>query len=267
MPSVTHSESPTLASGKKRRRDDEGEVQMPFTSASQFNASQNRLALMNNHDRLIFHQAGPSRGTPNSFYNLPRKIIPLSANKRARISDENGHDLDNDVSPHGHPRSSHHHSTLPVSVQVQSHITRPTATRTNSSSLLSACHICHRRPSKKSDLDSFADCEGCGQRTCFVCIRACQGWLPPSYIDRSTHTNMQDTPEDQNRSASFTMHDVDNEEVARQLDQTNAESGGKGAGGWNGNGHRSRICSGCCVEQGSEGDVVCLGCLAVEEGL
>ncbi|KAF3768935.1 hypothetical protein M406DRAFT_344868 [Cryphonectria parasitica EP155] len=41
---------------------------------------------------------------------------------------------------------------------------------------LSPCHICHRRPTKKTELDSFADCEGCGERTCYVCIRECLGW-------------------------------------------------------------------------------------------
>ena len=29
-----------------------------------------------------------------------------------------------------------------------------------------------------------------------------------------------------------------------------------------GTGHRGRICSRCCVEEGMEGEVACLGCLA-----
>jgi hypothetical protein len=40
---------------------------------------------------------------------------------------------------------------------------------------LNPCHICRRKPTAKHELDSFADCEGCGERTCYVCIRECLG--------------------------------------------------------------------------------------------
>ncbi|KAL4789204.1 hypothetical protein BDV19DRAFT_36511 [Aspergillus venezuelensis] len=42
-----------------------------------------------------------------------------------------------------------------------------------SPSLLRACHICHRRPTTKELLEAYADCELCGQRACFVCLRQC----------------------------------------------------------------------------------------------
>ena len=31
-------------------------------------------------------------------------------------------------------------------------------------------------------------------------------------------------------------------------------------------GHRQMVCSGCCVERGVDGDVVCLGCLPYAAG-
>lgn len=45
------------------------------------------------------------------------------------------------------------------------------------SQLLSPCHICHRRPTTTLVLDSFADCAHCGSRTCYVCLRQCEGLL------------------------------------------------------------------------------------------
>ena len=41
------------------------------------------------------------------------------------------------------------------------------------SSLLRPCHICHSKPTKRRDLDSYADCGSCGGRTCYICIRQC----------------------------------------------------------------------------------------------
>lgn len=32
-----------------------------------------------------------------------------------------------------------------------------------------------------------------------------------------------------------------------------------------GTGHRGMVCSRCCVERGTEGEVLCLGCLRTEE--
>ncbi|KAI9872669.1 MAG: hypothetical protein M1830_001353 [Pleopsidium flavum] len=43
--------------------------------------------------------------------------------------------------------------------------------------LLAACHICHRRPTTKHLLDSYADCAHCGSRSCYVCLRQCEGVL------------------------------------------------------------------------------------------
>lgn len=74
------------------------------------------------------------------------------------------------------------------------------------------------------------------------------------------------------------MRDVDDEDAVHnhahkptapqrpEQKQRKGEGGGDADGSWNGSGHRRVICSQCCVERGSEGDVVCLGCLAGMRG-
>lgn len=49
-----------------------------------------------------------------------------------------------------------------------------TAHYTTLNSLLGRCHICHRRPMTKIDLAGFADCDDCGSRTCYICMRECE---------------------------------------------------------------------------------------------
>ena len=42
-----------------------------------------------------------------------------------------------------------------------------------SASCLRPCHICHRRPTTKEVLDAYADCDLCGERSCYICLRQC----------------------------------------------------------------------------------------------
>ncbi|CAJ2502015.1 Uu.00g048680.m01.CDS01 [Anthostomella pinea] len=320
MPSVTHSETPSLSSsGRKRRREDDGQMQMPlygqsktaasltsssanssglgpYSSTSQLNESQNLLSAFSSNERLIY----PSNRGSAALYNMPRKVIPLSASKRFRLLDED-HDEPTQQQhlrhQHQHHHDEHHDAASPSPAaamhQQQSYFShahptppisphhlqnRPSASRANSSALLKPCHVCFRKPTKKSDLDSFADCMGCDRRTCFVCLRACQGWLPPAEerTGRREHNNNEE-----DLSASFTMHDVDDDVEYNSNNHTHqardaqpppdharskkGEGGGEAAG-WRGHGHREVICSQCCVERGSEGEVVCLGCLDEVDG-
>lgn len=202
-------------------------------------------------------------------------MIPLPSNKRARVihdDEEDRHALSRSPSCAGYHniheklQQEHHHQfshAHPTAHDAQQAAIKPVVSRTNSSALLSPCHICHRKPTKKSDLDSFADCQGCGQRTCYICMRSCRDWTPALTPVRSIEP---DYP------ASFTMQDVG--DVSDQQ-QHEPESGGcksrrgtagRNVEGWVGNDHRSTVCSRCCVERGSEGEVVCLGCLAGLEG-
>ncbi|KAF4512527.1 hypothetical protein G6O67_001655 [Ophiocordyceps sinensis] len=189
----------------------------------------------------------------------PRKTVPLS--KRLRIADDEPHNEGGErASPHrrrpSQPKVPQDHTGLgsrapPRTIGV----------------LLSHCHICHRRPTKKSDLDSFAECQGCGKRTCFVCIRECRGWragpLAPvlseehEMLPQSSHMDdVQDTP-------------LQNPPHHQPPGDCGGCGGQHGHGGytaadkgWDACGHRAVVCSRCCIEKGGQGDVVCLGCLS-----
>ncbi|KAL2111468.1 hypothetical protein VUR80DRAFT_9958 [Thermomyces stellatus] len=124
---------------------------------------------------------------------------------------------------------------------------------------LAPCHICHRRPTKKSDLDSFADCEGCGERTCFICMRNCIGPL----VQEAKQEGEGEMCEQQALSRSFCMDDADGPLAEQQQDEGEQRDKGDGEGEkWWAGGHRGVICSRCCVEMGPDGDIACLGCLS-----
>jgi hypothetical protein len=226
-------------------------------------------------DRLLFHgHTNPHKAAAimqsASTASLQRKIRPLLPSKRTRIFAADAHE--NQGPAHDWPgQHQHHHhpdySTPLISPQMRP---KPTTDRPNTSALLSPCHICHRKPTRKTDLDSFADCEGCGQRTCFVCIRQCQGWLQDgaTRTEQARQAAATQEEDDELLSRSFTMLDADDDLVVREEEDHRPSSTiprDKGTG-WNAHGHCSMICSGCCIERGIEGDVVCLGCLAGMEG-
>ncbi|KAL7924286.1 hypothetical protein ACQKWADRAFT_287896 [Trichoderma austrokoningii] len=108
------------------------------------------------------------------------------------------------------------------------------------------CHVCHRRPTKKADLDSFARCQSCHEQTCFVCIRECTRQKGP-HNDTNPSPLLEKEIEDVGQS--FNMNDAD------ECDMSTATTA-------NGSAHHAMICSRCCVEEGAEGEVVCLGCLS-----
>ncbi|KAI0199152.1 hypothetical protein F4808DRAFT_222232 [Astrocystis sublimbata] len=300
MPSIIAAEflMATSPSSRKRRRDDNGDVQMSLSSTLEASCHQNRF---NSNERLAKPSSWGSASPLGSV--APRKVIALPVSKKFRLLEDpdacgNGHGQlhghylhQNDFPPSTPEQSqqshfSHAHPTHNLAVRPAT-ATKPSS---SSSALLSPCHICHRKPTKKTDLDSFGDCTGCGERTCFVCLRECQGWIPTALAgdDRQPWGKMdQITPQaeatEEDLSASFTMHDVDDEENAhgdyektstaqKSQQQENQKTSIGSKAGKNGHwsrssrGHRSVICSQCCVEQGSEGDVVCLGCLAGMEG-
>lgn len=171
MPSVAQ-EEPILTSSKKRRRSDDD--------------SGAPILLQFSHPH--FH-GSPFNGTS------PRKILPLS--KRSRLDEDAFRDSDPHQPIHNHTYRSHPSSP-------SRHARPPTISRSPSSSIIptptsdalqtttannsrpakpltarlsAPCHICHRRPTKKSiEQDDFGDCQACGERACFICIRQCAGW-------------------------------------------------------------------------------------------
>ena len=336
MPSVTQ-EVPTVQSCKKRKLDDNSHHHPPLYAGllaefavpranscilSSPNASNTPRGVFT--DKNLDHAGLLHHHHHHHHHPSPlatRKILPLPSVKRRRTSvdiDAGAEDEPMRRSPstsptqrqqrqqHSHTKNAHRDEEL-----LRDKI-RPSAPGSSSSNnnnnntirhdLMARCHICFRKPTKKSDLDSFADCQGCGQRTCYVCIRECLGWGPPSL--QAEHDGM--LFHDQHRietaagsaggTPSFTMLDADDapggeedhqQQRSPQPSETitsppppplpptaTAATGGMTVGregqhetGWaRGGGHRQMVCSRCCVERGQDGDVVCLGCLPFVEG-
>ncbi len=142
---------------------------------------------------------------------------------------------------------------------------------------LRPCHICHRKPTRKSDLDSYANCEACGERTCYICIRECLGPALPMEaimhrIDEATeaHENHDDNErfkgDKEKDEMSFEFHSVMDEKHEMNHGGHERESGDGNHGEdlnmmWE---HHRVVCSRCCIEKGADGEVRCLGCLRAE---
>ncbi|KAH7034993.1 uncharacterized protein B0I36DRAFT_360445 [Microdochium trichocladiopsis] len=276
-----------MVPSKKRRRQD-GDNDSPSIATDAAPGSSSQAVLSQGLDGTQAHQPSPLHlglnhddlgySSPSwASMNVHRKMAPLPATKKSRlihecesqpptpIEQQNIHNTM--IRSHSQPvlGSAHAVSTSPIlSPHLTPSLARPTEpSRANSAVMLSPCHICHRKPTKKSDLDSFADCMGCNQRTCYICIRQCQNWLTKSPAQRT-----QD--DDGVLSSSFTMKDADDpENEDTRPNQPDTRGGGREnrhASSWRARGHRDVICSRCCVERGSEGEVVCLGCLSRIEG-
>jgi hypothetical protein len=305
MPSVAEKQ-PLITAGKKRRREEvQSSGERPFVYARSaddsspnldaddiifrpnfphFPSQQATLALGNNQPLLII-DAGDQHAR-NQDQTVPRRILALPISKRARIVDEEDIDL---YEPQGlnsydiqssrtRPSRSSQSSYPSRILQDQSDVgNRTQPARTNSTLLLTPCHICHRKPTKKSDLDSFADCLGCGQRTCYICIRECQGWIPEAQGNTVDEHEASILSEQEVLSRSFHMDDVQDahqdashsgaSESHGQRETWRRQHSNSQEDGWAAGGHRQVVCSRCCIEKGSEGDVVCLGCLARMEAV
>lgn len=224
-----------------------------------------------------------------------RKFIPLPASKRQRPTVDIEVETDPEPmqrSPSNSPPQRHYHQTQH---QAREHIRdvsreeprHQSETRPSASSLMNRCHVCSRKPTKKSELDGFADCQGCGQRTCYVCIRECLGWDPRALqqgttstqeasdphrptTGSTTSTTTISTPINEEGETSFTMLDADAEAYHQRPTSVPSDYQGmereQGEGWTRGGGHRQMVCSRCCVEKGQDGDIVCLGCLPFVEG-
>lgn len=180
----------------------------------------------------------------------PRKVAPLPSAKRAKVID-----------------GGRRRTRSPVAARDGT---------ARGKACLAPCHICHRRPTKKSDLDSFADCEGCGERTCFICMRNCIG--PMIQETRQEEGGGGEGRreagmcEQEAISRSFCMDDADDPPAEERQDPEGQDDRGDGdrdedGEKWWAGGHRGVVCSRCCVEMGSDGEIACLGCLSKMEGV
>ncbi|KAK0618209.1 hypothetical protein B0T17DRAFT_329037 [Bombardia bombarda] len=235
-----------------------------------------------------------------------RVMLPLPTSKRQRtLTDKEDSSRPRLASPAAQRHARNHMSTNRDDLQEKLTGVRltPPTTRSDVSVSMSRCHICFRKPTKKSDLDSFANCQGCGQRTCYVCIRECLGWWPPHL--QSGDGRGPDVPAPGsmvglgNTNESFIMVDADTGDAEPPTDagilrrDDDLRSGGNGrvyhaqplpptpppqlnqqqhqqqhqeSHSWATGGHRQMVCSRCCIERGTDGDVQCLGCLVSNGG-
>lgn len=203
-----------------------------------------------------------SFGGDHPYALTARRMAPLS--KRSRLGHDAAATTDeqdiSDFTPSHRRRVSqqtHRQKSQSIFAAANSHADSPGRP---SKHTLAPCHICHRRPTKKSDLDSFAQCEGCNEQTCFVCIRQCHGgsdmtsvFSEQTALSRSFHMEDADAPdpsETSNPDGAPSAQPPPDAAAARHTTQY-----------WTACGHRSVVCSRCCVERGPEGEVVCMGCL------
>jgi len=126
---------------------------------------------------------------------------------------------------------------LPFPHVDNGHLNAPSPSPKKASPVLSPCHICHRKPTVRRDLDSYGDCEACGERTCFICLRECLG--PVVREEEGDRMGM-----------SFEMGvEGEGDAVGQRWDRRSSKR------------HWGVVCSRCCCERGVDGLVWCLGCL------
>lgn len=99
---------------------------------------------------------------------------------------------------------------------------------------LRPCHICHRRPTTRELLDAYADCDLCGQRACYICLRQCDASDCCGSVDVGGNLLFKDR-------SDRVQEDINGPETeARQA---------------------RKICSGCAVEGVTEMGVEVVRCL------
>lgn len=91
-------------------------------------------------------RASVSLPTPKTSPPTPRKLLDPRPRRRAALA-ENATTTNWAVTPTKFPR------TAPV---------------------LQPCHICHKAPKQKGDLDAYTNCQRCHARTCYICVRQCE---------------------------------------------------------------------------------------------
>lgn len=290
MPSVAQ-ETPTVASSKKRRRD-EGDGYTSTHSGTPQSALHAdtfaRSAITNSasHQQNGHHLGDPlgvlsilsekAFDHPSVFHqhhstSPVRRIIPIPVTKKPRIASDEGR-----FSPQRQQQITTAKLLQEKSTNSRSTTPSRSTTSMSAANLMTRCHICFRKPAKKSDLTSFADCQRCGQRTCYVCIRECLGWRPDLVGGQQPGGfplgDTGPTGQEDEQDTSLTMVDADDtpeighDEGHRRHNNQGRNHKPQGPGDWGGEGHRTVVCSQCCVEKGSDGDVVCLGCLPFLEG-
>ncbi|QKX53931.1 uncharacterized protein TRUGW13939_01011 [Talaromyces rugulosus] len=124
--------------------------------------------------------------------------------------------------------------------------------------VLRPCHVCHRKPSTKVMLDAYADCELCGQRACYICLRECNS------INCGSISSLPETPNEYHQGEEYGMdmrrddgylHTTTHYQQTPTHNQSNTV-------------RQRKICSSCAIEgltDTGEEIVWCMSCVRREE--
>jgi hypothetical protein len=259
MPSTTRGSPP---SGRKRRREEFStgiEMQKKLSrQAAHLTTSLSStllLTLFSPHLQRYASIPEPATILNTTFNNRPhyerRQLIPkLKRHDHKRQRVEPSHSIEKGFFFTREPPSPDSDGTL------ERHAYESTDQTMAASKLkmdLSPCHVCHRRPTVKSELDAFADCEGCTKRTCYICIRECLGvGIGGQEVAEGDYDVLDFSLPGAGDELEFGTNDTlelsDNLRMRKPWEKPMAAA------------HRRMICSRCCVETGTEGEVWCLGC-------
>ncbi|KAJ5248632.1 hypothetical protein N7468_000083 [Penicillium chermesinum] len=157
MPGLSDPPEPTSPSWKKRKRDHEGALSL--SKPPSFPPFRLECSDRDNGVTLASrHQPEPDLSFRPRC--LPRKRRHVHPSYLAIPSQQPSLLSPNVYAPNQDPYSP------PVSPKTLVPIQCPSAA-------LRPCHICHRRPTTRHVLDAYADCNLCGERACFICLRQC----------------------------------------------------------------------------------------------
>ena len=71
------------------------------------------------------------------------------------------------------PMKKQQHMAMPT-IDMAQGLFPTTTPMIETSPVLTPCHVCHKAPRVKKELDAYEDCWRCRKRSCFICMRQCQ---------------------------------------------------------------------------------------------
>lgn len=117
---------------------------------------------------ILYSRTAQANGSPR-YAQDSAQYFPTNATSDDYIM-KNAGDSPRDVHGYNIPEGEDDGSMPEVRQQTGS---APNRAATGDKQTLAPCHICHRRPTTRTALDAYADCEICSRRACFVCLREC----------------------------------------------------------------------------------------------
>ncbi|EEH08447.1 conserved hypothetical protein [Histoplasma capsulatum G186AR] len=164
--------------------------------------------------------------------------------------------------------SSSLHKTKPNTHHNNDPSTSSSQNKPSSNITLFPCHICHRRPTTRSTLDAYADCDLCAERTCYICLRECMA-VDCNYARSPPNPYSGRGKENNNSNTSNTINENDCRGKGSCWRGKTAPSNSRpGRGGEEENGPRTgrKVCSWCAVESVVDGGAEVVRCFACVAG-